>query len=206
MCPRIPAVSLRLAHKSPSYCGSRSLRSPSVLNHFGMHVAGACSVIRHIFSMVVSLPRCSWQIPEADLCSGRAPGVGPFHYVSVSPPGLGKRTEEGLMWPNGDEPYPWFLYSELIWGEGCANLQRGQGVSCGEGREILIAPTEIFSCTRPSLMGWGWSSLRSSSKKMASSGEVTQAENWGLKNHRGAISDTGCSWGKKPLMTQPPFH
>lgn len=42
---------------------------------------------------------------EADLCSGRAPGVGPFNYVRVSPPGLGKRTEEGLMWPNGDEPY-----------------------------------------------------------------------------------------------------
>ena len=38
------------------------------------------------------------------LFSGRTPDVGSFNYVSVSTSGFDKRTEEGLMWPNGDEP------------------------------------------------------------------------------------------------------
>lgn len=36
------------------------------------------------------------------LFSGRTLDVGSFNYVS--PSGFDKRTEEGLMWPNGDEP------------------------------------------------------------------------------------------------------
>lgn len=129
----------------------------------------------------------------ADLCSGRAPDVGPFSYVSVSPPATWQKGPVGpdvACWRSA--PSVLLFRADLYSEKRHANLHRGQGIFCGEGIEILVTAIKRFSCTTPSLMDWD-DLIRGLPVRTvtpsAESGLVSQAQKRGLRYHRGATSD-----------------